>query len=203
MSRAERGRPVMQKPLLIRAKSDDIPGLATEVEAIEALFGNLMRVIPERPEPTRVLGQGEVAFEVLIRPFGTARFAASWWGAACSMGRDSEIHRLRCEFVVWVNDGYCYRSTLYDLTDEEPRVMSPCKPPANPTLAQAITSPPQDRCRKGRFCAEKRTIEPVFAIVKPATGFRHLTRVLNTVQGKWTLACPALNRSRTDVFLPQ
>jgi hypothetical protein len=92
---------------------------------------------------------------------------------------------------------------ICDLTDEEPRVMSPGKPPANPTLAQAMTHRLKTGAGKAAFALNKRTIEPVFAIVKPATGFRHLTRVLKTIQGKWTPACPALNRKRTAIFRPQ
>ncbi len=154
----------MQKPLLIRVKSDDIPGLATEVEAIEALFGNLKRVSPERPEPTRVLGQEEVAFEVFIRPFGTARFAASWWGAACSIGRDSERHRLRCEFVVWVNDGYCYRSTHLRPHGRRAAGYVTLQTAYQSDTRSGYDSPPQDRCRKGRFCAEN---------AHHRAGFRH------------------------------
>lgn len=92
---------------------------------------------------------------------------------------------------------------IYDLKDEEPRVMSPGKPSANPTLAQAMTHRLKTGAEKAAFALNKRTIAPVFAIVKPAMSFHHPTPVLNTVQNKWTLACPEWNRRRTDVFRPQ
>lgn len=92
---------------------------------------------------------------------------------------------------------------IYDLTDEEPWVISPGKPPANPTLAQAMTHRLKTGAEKAAFALNNLTIAPAFAIAKPTTVFHHPTHVLNTVQGKWTLACPELNRRWTDVFLPQ
>ncbi len=78
----------MRKPLLVRADwddeagvwvadSDEIPGLVTEAETVEALFAKLKQMIPELLELNGVPGHGEVAFEVLLRRFDTVQRAAA------------------------------------------------------------------------------------------------------------------------------
>ena len=78
----------MQKPLLVRADwdedagvwvadSDDVPGLATEASTVESLVAKLKQMIPELLELNGVPGQGQVAFELLIRRFETAERAAA------------------------------------------------------------------------------------------------------------------------------
>ena len=78
----------MQKPMLVRADwddeagvwvadSDEIPGLVTEAETVEALIAKLKQMIPELLELNGVPGQGEVAFEVLLRRFDTVERAAA------------------------------------------------------------------------------------------------------------------------------
>ena len=78
----------MQKPLLVRADwddearvwvadSDDVPGLSTEAETVEALVAKVKVMIPELLELNGVPGQGEIPFEVLIRRFDTTLRAAA------------------------------------------------------------------------------------------------------------------------------
>jgi predicted RNase H-like HicB family nuclease len=78
----------MQKPLLVRADwddearvwvadSDDVPGLATEAETVEALVAKIKVMIPELLELNGAPRQGEIPFEVLIRRFDTTPRAAA------------------------------------------------------------------------------------------------------------------------------
>ena len=70
----------MQKILFIRAEwdeeagvwvatSDDVPGLATEAETLEALSAKLETMVPELLEGNGCLNSGEVPFELLARKF--------------------------------------------------------------------------------------------------------------------------------------
>lgn len=76
----------MPYPLFVRAEwdaeagvwvatSDDVPGLATESETIEALIEKLRVVIPELLSANG-LPHDDVAFELLTRRFEIARPAA-------------------------------------------------------------------------------------------------------------------------------
>ena len=73
----------MQKILFIRAEwdpqagvwvatSDDVPGLATEAETIEALSLKLDSLVPELLEANGCLENEEVPFELLARKFSIA-----------------------------------------------------------------------------------------------------------------------------------
>jgi hypothetical protein len=59
------------------ADSDEVPGLVTEAETITALVAKRKVMIPELLALNGVPGQGEVAFEALIRTFDTASRAAA------------------------------------------------------------------------------------------------------------------------------
>jgi len=74
----------MQKIFFIRAEwdqeaavwvatSDDVPGLATEAETLEALSAKLERMIPELLEANGVHPDAEVPFELLARRFSVAQ----------------------------------------------------------------------------------------------------------------------------------
>ena len=54
------------------ATSDDVPGLATEGEALEGLIEKLKIMIPELLEANDVALENEVPFEVLTRRFEIA-----------------------------------------------------------------------------------------------------------------------------------
>ena len=68
------------KPLFVRAEwdeearvwvatSDDVPGLTTEAETIEALVEKLKVIIPELLNANGAVGEDEVPFEILTRRF--------------------------------------------------------------------------------------------------------------------------------------
>ena len=59
------------------ADNDEVPGLTTEAETVEALIAKLKPMIPELLELNGVPRQGEVAFEVLVRRFDTAQRAVA------------------------------------------------------------------------------------------------------------------------------
>ncbi|MDR2244631.1 MAG: DUF1902 domain-containing protein [Burkholderiales bacterium] len=76
----------MQKIFFIRAEwdqeakvwvatSDDVPGLATEAETLEALSAKLERMVPELLEANGVSLGAEVPFELLARRFSVAQTA--------------------------------------------------------------------------------------------------------------------------------
>jgi predicted RNase H-like HicB family nuclease len=76
----------MQKILFIRAEwddeagvwvatSDDVPGLATEAETIEALTLKLQSMVPELLEANGCLDTQDVPFELLARKFSVAHSA--------------------------------------------------------------------------------------------------------------------------------
>ncbi|MDR2001146.1 MAG: DUF1902 domain-containing protein [Zoogloeaceae bacterium] len=54
------------------ATSDDVPGLATEAETIEALSAKLEILVPELLEANGYLNEAEVPFELLARKFAVA-----------------------------------------------------------------------------------------------------------------------------------
>jgi predicted RNase H-like HicB family nuclease len=54
------------------ATSDDVPGLATEAETLEALSAKLERMVPELLEANGLLPDAEVPFELLARRFSVA-----------------------------------------------------------------------------------------------------------------------------------
>ena len=73
-----------EKPLFIRAEwddeaqvwvatSDDVPGLVTEEDTLEALIRKLKIVIPELLEANGLIGENEVPFELLTRRFEVAQ----------------------------------------------------------------------------------------------------------------------------------
>jgi hypothetical protein len=73
----------MQKVFFIRAEwdndasiwsatSDDIPGLATEADSIEALFNKLSSMIPEFMVFNKLTDQPEIVYEVLARKSSVA-----------------------------------------------------------------------------------------------------------------------------------
>lgn len=75
------------KPYFIRAEwdeevsvwvatSDDVPGLATEADTLEALIEKLKIMVPELLDANGVSESGDVAFELLTRRFEIARAAA-------------------------------------------------------------------------------------------------------------------------------
>lgn len=77
----------MQKILFIRAEwdeeagvwvatSDDVPGLATEAETIEALSLKLESMVPELLEANGCLEDRDVPFELLARKFSVAHCAS-------------------------------------------------------------------------------------------------------------------------------
>jgi len=77
----------MQKIFFVRAEwdqevgvwvatSDDVPGLATEAETLEALSAKLEYMIPELLEANGVPLNAEVPYELLARRFSVAQAAA-------------------------------------------------------------------------------------------------------------------------------
>ncbi|MSQ73181.1 MAG: DUF1902 domain-containing protein [Betaproteobacteria bacterium] len=75
------------KPYFIRAEwddeaavwvatSDDVPGLATESDTLEALVQKLKVMVPELLDANGIATGAEVAFELLTRRFEVARAAA-------------------------------------------------------------------------------------------------------------------------------
>lgn len=77
---------MLQKPLFVRAEwdedvrvwvatSDDVPGLATEEENLEALIEKLKILIPELLDANGIRRGYEVPFEILTRRFETAQQA--------------------------------------------------------------------------------------------------------------------------------
>ena len=55
------------------ATSDDVPGLATESETVEALMSKLEVMIPELLEANEGFEGNDVPFELLTRRFQTVR----------------------------------------------------------------------------------------------------------------------------------
>lgn len=77
----------VQKILFIRAEwddeanawvatSDDVPGLATEAETIEALNAKLQRMVPELLEANGCMDSRDVPYELLARKFSVAHCAS-------------------------------------------------------------------------------------------------------------------------------
>lgn len=77
----------MQKVLFIRADwdaeadvwvatSDDVPGLATEAETLEALSAKLESMVPESLDANGYLDGPDVPFELLARKFSVAHRTA-------------------------------------------------------------------------------------------------------------------------------
>lgn len=77
----------MQKILFVRAEwddeahvwvatSDDVPGLATEADTLEALAVKLETMIPELLDANDGGERGDVPFELLARRFAVAQRAA-------------------------------------------------------------------------------------------------------------------------------
>jgi predicted RNase H-like HicB family nuclease len=73
----------MQKALFLRAEwddeasvwvatSDDVPGLATEADTLEALSTKLENLVPELLEANGRLDVGDVPFELLARKYAIA-----------------------------------------------------------------------------------------------------------------------------------
>ena len=59
------------------ADSDDVTGLATEAESVEALMEKLKVMVPELLEINGWPDEDEVAFELLLRRFETTRRQAA------------------------------------------------------------------------------------------------------------------------------
>jgi len=57
------------------ATSDDVPGLVTEAETIEALIAKLKVMIPELLTANNIAFEGEVPFEIITRRFEVAHRA--------------------------------------------------------------------------------------------------------------------------------
>jgi predicted RNase H-like HicB family nuclease len=55
------------------ATSDDVPGLATEADTLEALAAKLNTLVPELLEANGLLDTNEVPFELLARRFSVAQ----------------------------------------------------------------------------------------------------------------------------------
>jgi predicted RNase H-like HicB family nuclease len=66
-----------QETLVWVASSDDVPGLATEAETLEALSAKLERMIPELLEANGVALGAEVPYELLARRFSVAQATAA------------------------------------------------------------------------------------------------------------------------------
>jgi predicted RNase H-like HicB family nuclease len=73
----------MQKALFSRAEwdeeasvwvatSDDVPGLATEADTLEALSTKLESLVPELLEANGCLNVGDIPFELLARKYSVA-----------------------------------------------------------------------------------------------------------------------------------
>jgi len=58
------------------ATSDDVPGLATEAETLEALSTKLETMVPELLDANGYPDGSEVSFELLARKFSVGRRAA-------------------------------------------------------------------------------------------------------------------------------
>jgi Domain of unknown function (DUF1902) len=78
----------MQEPLFVRAHwdqetrvwvadSEEVPGLASESETVEARVTKPKLLIPGLLELNGVPGEGEITFELFIRRFDTAEGAAA------------------------------------------------------------------------------------------------------------------------------
>ena len=78
-----KGDVMVKKPLFIRAEwddeaqvwvatSDDVPGLATEENNLEALIVKLKTLIPELLDANGIGQEFEIPFEILTRRFETA-----------------------------------------------------------------------------------------------------------------------------------
>jgi hypothetical protein len=78
----------MQKPFLIRvewdedaavwtADSDDVPGLATEADTVEALSAKLRSLVPELLILNGMRISGDIDYELLIRRFDRVRADAA------------------------------------------------------------------------------------------------------------------------------
>lgn len=59
------------------ASSDDVPGLATEADTLEALSAKLEDMVPELLDANGHPEASEVSFELLARRFATTHRAAS------------------------------------------------------------------------------------------------------------------------------
>ena len=76
--------------------------------------------------------------------------------------------------------------------------------PANPTPVQRMTRRLKTGAGRAAYALRKRTVEPVFGIIKSVMGFRQfLTRGLDNIQGEWTRVCLAWNLKRMAVLRPQ
>jgi len=59
------------------AASDDVPGLATEADTLEALCAKLERMVPELLQANGMPLDAEVPYELLARRFSVAQTAAA------------------------------------------------------------------------------------------------------------------------------
>ena len=84
------------------------------------------------------------------------------------------------------------------------RFSEPPELPTTATAVQRMSHRLKTRAGKAAYGLRKRTVEPVFGIIKSVMGFRQfLTRGLKNVQGEWTLVCLAWNLKRMAVLCPQ
>jgi len=59
------------------ATSDDVPGLATEADTLEALSAKLESMVPELLQANGIAPGEEVPYELLARRFSVAHMAAA------------------------------------------------------------------------------------------------------------------------------
>lgn len=84
-----------------------------------------------------------------------------------------------------------HNEKLEDMFSPEP------KPPANPTLSEALEYRMKTKSGKAFYALRKSTIEPVFGIIKEVMGFRKFSlRGIESVTGEWNLVCIAYNIKR-------
>jgi transposase len=83
------------------------------------------------------------------------------------------------------------------------RFSEPPEPPPEATPVERMIHRLNTPTGKADYALRKRTVEPVFGIIKSVMRFRQfLTRGLKNVQGEWTLVCLAWNLKRMAVLRP-
>jgi len=84
------------------------------------------------------------------------------------------------------------------------RFETPEAPPPEATPAERMAHRLKTPQGRAIYALRKRTVEPVFGILKSVMGFRQfLTRGLANVQNEWTLVCLAWNLKRMAALRPQ
>jgi len=84
------------------------------------------------------------------------------------------------------------------------RFDSPEAPPPEATPVERMAHRLKTPTGRATYALRKRTVEPVFGIIKSVMGFRQfLTRGLDHVQNEWTGVCLAWNLKRMAALRPQ